>query len=317
MRQTPPHLAASFYALCVAISFVSFVWTVSVTTEASQARSVTAAIYSGEQASRGQQTYHAQCVTCHGDTLAGLVGPPLAGEAFLSMWGGRSLADLVGKIEKTMPPQAAVTLSRQQATDTAAYLLQVGGFPAGQDELTTAALTQIAFPSARTAPGTSAAAGSGARSFVAAGNLAQIMRAITFPNANILFNVQIKDPGNQPVKPPAASPFDYVEWGSTIYPGWQAVDQAALALIESTPLFMLPGRRCDNGRPAPVDRADYVQYTDALVQIAREAYKASQARSQDAMIELSDKLNDACANCHKVYRDAAQEGSGRAATRCQ
>jgi S-disulfanyl-L-cysteine oxidoreductase SoxD len=316
MRQSPPHLATSCY-VWVAASSLAFIWTLSVTTQATQTRSVTAPVYSGEQATRGQQTYHAQCVTCHGDTLAGLVGPPLAGEAFFSTWGGRSVKDLVDKIENTMPPQAAVHLSRQQATDIAAYLLQVGGFPAGQDELTAVALTQVAFPPARSAPGSNAAAGSAASPFVVAGNLAQIMRAITFPNANILFNVQIKDPGAQPVKQPAAAPFDYVEWGSTIYPGWQAVDQAALALIESTPLFMLPGRRCENGRAAPIDRADYVQYTDALVQVARDAYKASQARSQDALVELSDKLNDACANCHKVYRDAAQEGTGRVATRCQ
>ena len=115
---------------------------------------------------------------------------------------------------------------------------------------------------------------------------------------------------------PGAMPFDYVNWGATVYPGWQAVDQAALALIESTPLFMLPGRRCENGRPAPIDRADYKQFTDALVQVAREAYKASQTRNQDTVIAVAEKLNDACANCHKVYRDSTQEGLSSGAKRC-
>ena len=27
----------------------------------------------------------------------------------------------------------------------------------------------------------------------------------------------------------------------------------ARRIVESTPLFMLPGRRCENGRPAPID----------------------------------------------------------------
>ena len=75
------------------------------------------------------------------------------------------------------------------------------------------------------------------------------MRAITFPNANILFNTQVKDPGQEKPKPPI--PFDYTLWGQTVYYGWQAVDQATLALQETTPLFLLPGRRCENGRPVP------------------------------------------------------------------
>ena len=43
------------------------------------------------------------------------------------------------------------------------------------------------------------------------------MRAIAFPNSNIIFNLQLKDPGAQPKKAPASAPFDYVEWGSTVY----------------------------------------------------------------------------------------------------
>ena len=57
-------------------------------------------------------------------------------------------------------------------------------------------------------------------------NLAQLMRGVTFPNANILFNAQVKDPAQD--KPSAPVPFDYPLWGRTVYYGWQAVDQAAL-----------------------------------------------------------------------------------------
>jgi mono/diheme cytochrome c family protein len=279
---------------------------------ARQQRSAAAGVYSAEQAARGQKAYLTECASCHGDKLEGGLGPMLAGEGFLSMWGGRSLAELTDKVQNTMPFQAPGSLTRDQSIDIVAYMLQVDGYPAGQ-ALTAAALAQVSFPGAAAAP--AAGATSGSITLSTSANLAQLMRAITFPNANILFNVQVKDPAAD--KPAAPVPFDYVKWGATVYPGWQAVDQAALGLIESTPLFLVPGRRCENGRPAPVDRADYKQYTEALVSVAREAYKASQSRNMDAVSALSDKLNDACANCHKVYRDGAQEGSVLGGKRCQ
>lgn len=296
----------------IAVYACALVAAFSLSGHAQQARSVADGVYSGEQAKRGQQVYQAQCVACHGDTLGGGVGPMLAGEGFASAWGGRSLADLVDKIQNTMPLQAPGSLSRPQSIDAAAYILQVGTFRAGQAELSAAMLPQVTFPAARTAPAPAAA---GAAAFAPAGNLAQLMRAITFPNANILFNVQVKDPGTQ--KPVTPVPFDYVLWGSTVYYGWQAVDQAALALVESTPLFLLPGRRCENGRPVPVDRTDFKQYTQALVDMGKELYRASQSRKADAVVQMAERLNDACANCHKVYRDGTQEGSGAGAARCQ
>ena len=301
------------YVLGVGVSAWVLVGGLSLTGQAGQLRTVTAGVYSGEQAKRGQQVYQAQCVTCHGDTLQGVVGPPLAGDGFLSIWNARPLSELVDKIEKTMPLQAPGSLSRQQATDITAYMLQVGKFPAGQGELTVAALGQVTLPAARPSATPAPAAG-GAASFAAAGNLAQLMRGVTFPNANILFNVQVKDPATN--KPPQPVPFDYVLWGNTIYPGWQAVDQAALALIETTPLFLLPGRRCENGRMAPVDRADWKQYTQALVEVGRDAYRASQARNVDAVVKVTERLNDACANCHKIYRDGATEGASAGTKRC-
>jgi hypothetical protein len=154
-----------------------------------------------------------------------------------------------------------------------------------------------------------------ASSFAVAGNLAQLMRGVTFPNANILFNVQVKDPAKE--KPAMPIPFDYVQWGSTVYYGWQAVDQAALALVETAPLFLLPGRRCENGKPVPIDRADWKQYTAALMDVGREAYRAAQTRNVDEVVKVADRLNESCANCHKVYRDGAREGNTAGASRCQ
>ena len=70
-----------------------------------QSRSVGDRVYSDAQAARGQQLYEKQCVSCHGASLEGIVGPPLAGDRFLAAWSARSLEDLVNKIERTMPPE--------------------------------------------------------------------------------------------------------------------------------------------------------------------------------------------------------------------
>jgi hypothetical protein len=272
-------------------------------------------VYSAGQAARGQPIYQAQCAECHGNAMEGTIGPPLAGDSFISNWSVRPLSNFVDKIQKTMPFNLPATLSRQQSIDLTAYILQAGKFPAGQAELSDAMLAQITFPTARTSPAP-AATSAGALILPPEGNLAEVMRAIAFPNANIIFNLQLKDPGTQPKREPAASPFDYVEWGSTVYPGWLAVDQAAVAITESAPLFMTPGRRCQNGKLVPVDRADWKQYVVALAEVGRIAHRASQARNYDAFGDISEKLNDACANCHKVYRDkGGTEGSG--AARCQ
>ncbi len=82
--------------------------------------------------------------------MEGTIGPPLVGESFLSNWSARPLATLVDKIQKTMPFNLPGSLSRQQSTDLAAYMLQAGKFPAGQAELSDAMLAQIALPTART-----------------------------------------------------------------------------------------------------------------------------------------------------------------------
>ena len=279
-----------------------------------QTRSVADGVYTNDQAARGSELYQEQCASCHGDALEGLVGPPLAGDGFLSIWSARPVVELVDKIHNTMPLEAVQPLSREQSIDLTAYILEAGGFPAGQAGLAEADLSGIALP---TAPGAGANAGGGDVPLAPLANLAQLMRAIAFPASNIVFNVQIKDPADDVPPPTAARSFDFVEWGSTVYPGWEAIDLAALALAESAPLFLVPGRRCENGRPVPVERADWQEYTAAVVEAGRAAYRASQSRDWDAAIAVTDQLNEACDNCHKVYRDVGSEGRGLGADRCR
>jgi len=282
-----------------------------VNVQAQQARSVSDGVYSAAQAIRGQEIYKAQCAECHGKALEGTVGSPLAGDSFLSAWSARPLSALVDKVQKTMPFSAPGSLSREQSTDLTAYMLQFGKFPSGQRELTDEALAAIEFPLTRRAnPPLTAASPAGTSLPPPQGNLAELMRAIAFPNSNILFNLQVKDPSTQPKKQPGNT-LDYVDWGSTVYQGWLAVDQAAVAITETAPLFLTPGRRCQNGKPVPVDRADWQQYVQGVVEAGRAAYRASQTRSQDAVSDATNTISDACANCHRVYRDVAN-----AAMRC-
>ena len=285
----------------------------SLAAQAGQPASLARGVYSAAQAAEGRDLYRAQCAECHGVTLEGASGPPLVGDAFLSNWSARPLAAVVAKIQNTMPFNQPGSLSRAQSTALLAYMLQGGRFPAGPIALNDDVLAKATMPAVRTAPAMVARAGSLPPP---EGNLAELMRAIAFPNSNIIFNVQVKDPGAQTKKELATSPFDYVAWGATVYPGWLAVDQAAIALTETASLLLTPGRKCQNGRPAPVDRADWQQYVAALASVGRLAHRASQDRKYDAFGDIAEKLNDACANCHKAYRDkGGTEGSG--AGRCQ
>ena len=312
MKRIAVGSAAVRWGLGAAVCVLALAGVSSLTLHARQARTVADGVYSAAQAQRGAALYKAQCVACHGEKLEGLVGPMLAGPDFVTVWGGRPVAELVDKIQKTMPLQAPGSLSQEQSIDIAAYMLQVSNFKAGQGALGAGQLAQVTVPAARAA----AAPAAGTVNVPPVANLAQYMRGVTFPNANIIFNTQLKDPGT--MKPQNPVPFDYPLWGNTVYYGWQTTDQAALALIETTPLFLMPGRRCENGKPVPIQNADYQKFTQDLITLSREIYKTVQTRNQDAVAALSERLNDTCANCHKVYRDVGTaEGGGLGTDRCK
>jgi mono/diheme cytochrome c family protein len=270
---------------------------------AQKARTANDSVYSTAQAMRGQTLYQQRCATCHGESLVGGLAPPLAGDLFLGAWGGHPLSDLVSKIRNTMPADDPGKLTLSQATDLVAFVLQMGKFPSGQTELAPedATLKGIVLPgSGQQASGQ---APSQARSFPATGNMQQLMAGILFPSSNIIFNVQTHDPG-APIKPGEAGKggFSWIEWGAGIYTGWDMVDNAAIAVSESAALLLTP-RRCQNGRAAPVDRADWIKFTQDLAEAGRAAFRASQTRNQEAVSDATNQLADACQACHRVYRD--------------
>jgi hypothetical protein len=95
-----------------------------------------------------------------------------------------------------------------------------------------------------------------------------------------------------------------------IYPGWQLVDNAAVALADASPLMLTPGIRCENGRLAPVTDPDWIKFTENMIAVARKTYRASQSRSQEAVSDATGDIADACAACHQAYRDVRGPGRG-------
>ena len=265
-------------------------------------------VYTENQAKRGQVIYAEQCSSCHGQNLAGGLGPPLAGNDFVGDWENKPVWELVSKIQKTMPQSDPGKLTRQQTADVVAYILEVGKFPAGAKELgpDEAALKQVTWPQGTVPQPKRTTDSSVPRSFPPSGNLAQVMRGILFPSSNIIFNVQAHDPAVRLAPPDdsdTAAGLNWTVWGAGIYSGWELVDYAAVALSESAPLLLTPGRRCENGKPVPVNDPEWVKLTEELVEAGRVAYKASQTRDQMTVSDVTEQVSDACANCHQLYRD--------------
>jgi len=93
-------------------------------------------VYSEAQAKRGETIYADKCSSCHAPDLTGLdQAPPLSGSDFNTNWNDLAINDLFERIRISMPADNPGSLSRQEATDVVAFLLQKGGFPAGQTDL--------------------------------------------------------------------------------------------------------------------------------------------------------------------------------------
>jgi cytochrome c553 len=245
---------------------------------------------SAQDNTRGVALYKQQCASCHGENLEGRSGPALGGGDFRSRW---PAADLIAKIRNTMPQDSPGKLTAAQAEDLAAYIQQAGKAAASAQPVATSSGAAPAFP--------------------ALGNLSQLMRGIMFPNSNIIFTVQTHDPAEKKKAGDAAAAdggFNWTMWGSDLYSGWEIVDYAAIALAESAPLMLTPGRRCENGKPVPVDDPDWIRFTKEMAEVGRNAYRASQTRNQEKVSDISGDVADACLHCHQVFRDRVRRGRG-------
>jgi len=143
-------------------------------------------------------------------------------------------------------------------------------------------------------------------------SLLQLMRGILFPNSNVIFSAQTTNPAS--VKPDADATSS-VNPLAGMYGGWQAIENSGLAIAEAANLLTIRGRVCANGKPVPVQNADWQQFVKGLRDAGMAAYKAGQSKNTDAIVDVSDTLTTACMNCHEVYREKTPAQGGMAA-RC-
>jgi len=112
------------------------------------------------QATRGKEAYDANCTGCH---LAGLdgssnptanaKGTPLIGSRFVQDYGEGKVSALFNKMQRDMPNGKPGSLTEQQYLDIVSFVLQQNKYPAGADELTVDAATDIWIPGAGGAEG--------------------------------------------------------------------------------------------------------------------------------------------------------------------
>jgi cytochrome c556 len=53
----------------------------------------------------------------------------------------------------------------------------------------------------------------------------------------------------------------------------------------------------------PLERADFIKFTQELVDAGGATYKAAQSKNRDVVVLTLDRLSNACDSCHGVYRD--------------
>jgi hypothetical protein len=133
-----------------------------------------------------------------------------------------------------------------------------------------------------------------------AADLRQLMRGILFPNSNVIFFAQEGDPTQVP---PAKDPSLSTDPLSSAYGGWTAVENSAKALSEAANLLILPGRKCANGLPVPINNPDWAKFVQGLREASLASYKAAQSKNMDNILTAAGDLSTACSNCHDKWRE--------------
>jgi hypothetical protein len=144
------------------------------------------------------------------------------------------------------------------------------------------------------------------------GDLRQVMRGILFPNSNVVFLAQGTDPATVPKDADGTTSVNPL---ASVYGGWEAIENSSIALAEAANLLTLPGRTCANGKPVPVQNADWQRFVQGLRDAGLASYKAAQTKDMDKMLDAADTLTNACSDCHDVYREKTEQRGGDAA-RC-
>lgn len=88
------------------------------------------ALFTSEQATRGEELFLVYCTACHG--LANMTS-----EQLRENWTGRTVGDFYEYVRYAMPYDAPGRLSAEENADLVAFLFRENGLPAGPEPLTT------------------------------------------------------------------------------------------------------------------------------------------------------------------------------------
>jgi translation elongation factor EF-1alpha len=112
----------------------------------------------------------------------------------------------------------------------------------------------------------------------------QIMKGIVGPAANVVFAAVGSTSTAQGIEERAPRTNDE----------WEVVGNNAAALVEAGNLLVMPGRAVDQG--------EWIGMSQAMMQAARTALAAVEARNPEGILESGDAINMTCDNCHQRYR---------------
>jgi hypothetical protein len=115
-------------------------------------------------------------------------------------------------------------------------------------------------------------------------SIKQIMKGITGPAANTIFNAVSTTVTSKGIEEKA--PHTDEEW--------EAVGNAAAALIESGNLILLGDRA--------VDKGEWVKMSRAMIDAGKISLKATQAKSADDVLASGEAVNTSCDTCHLKYK---------------
>jgi cytochrome c556 len=74
---------------------------------------------------------------------------------------------------------------------------------------------------------------------------------------------------------------------------------------------MKAGRLCTNGKPVPIERADFAKFAQNLREAGRVVLAAAREKNQEKVSETTNQLAEACFTCHNVYRTDPPGGPRR------
>ena len=107
--------------------------------------------------------------------------------------------------------------------------------------------------------------------------------------------------------------------GSRVYVGIEngdavtAIDTGTNRVIATIPNGQAAQALVYVPQAVPNDQEDFQKWAAALAAVGAEVTKFAEAKNynEDAIIELTGKVSDACANCHDKYRNTPKEPEDR------